>query len=258
MSNDHRYGAVVNTHSSYHDILSVFLETYNRYMTGTELCVFSIEDLPGLGGDQIKLLKYTSKNFRDQYLECLLQVPYDYILTFNDDYFLMGSPQHSEISSCIDVLASTEYSHIRFVRGPNLATPAKLNNLYQIDNKKPYFFSQTLSLWKRADLIRVFDVVGPSGIGRKGNELQFELLANAACRQLELLGLVYFKNERKVGSAHYECNIVPHIVSAIVDGYWNTKEYERELTKIEQEFGLKLNPARYRAPLKAFLTKIFT
>lgn len=226
-------------------------------MSGTKLFVFSNEELPGFVGDHIKLVKYISTNFRDQYRECLLKVPYEYILTFNDDYFLMGSPKYSEISSCIDVLANSKYSHIRFVRGPNFVAPALLKNLYQMNNTKPFFFSQTLSLWKRRDLIRVFDVVGPSGIGRKGNELQFENLANTACRQLDLSGLVYFQNERKVGSAHYECNIIPHIVSAIVDGYWNTKEYANELAKIEHEFGVQLNPARYRSSLISYLRKIF-
>lgn len=226
-------------------------------MPGTKLFVFSNENLPEPVSDDIKLVKYISTNFRDQYRECLLQVPFDYILTFNDDYFLMDSPKYSEISSCIDILANSKYSQIRFVRGPNFVAPPLLKNLYQMNNMRPYFFSQTLSLWKRIDLIRVFDVVGPSGIGRKGNELQFENLANTACRQLDLSGLVYFQNERKVGSAHYECNIIPHIVSAIVDGYWNTKEYVNELAKIEREFGVQLNPARYRPSLMSYLRKIF-
>ncbi len=257
MNNNHRCGAIVNTHSTYHDVLSIFLKKYRRHVSGIELFVFSNEDLSEHDGYQYQLLKYTADNFRDQYLQCLMQVPYDYILTFNDDYFLTGSPRYDEISRCIDVLASTQYSHIRFVRGPNFSTPVEYSNLYLTDIKMPYFFSQTLSLWKREELIRVFEAVVPSGIGRKGKELQFEVLANAACEKMELSSLVYYENEKKVGSAHYECNLIPHIVSAIVDGYWNTKEYSRELYNIEQELGVKLNPKRFRSPISALISKIF-
>lgn len=258
MNNDRRYCAVVNTHETYHDVLSVFLKTYKRHVKGIELFVFSNKNVEECDGVGIHFFKYTAENFRDQYLQCLLQVPYDYILTFNDDYFLTGSPRYPEISSCVDLLEEGEYSHIRFVRGPNFSMPSRFPNLYPTNNKCPYFFSQTLSLWRRSDLIRVFEAVGPSGIGRKGKEVQFEVIANGACEELGLTGLVYYENERKIGSAHYECNLVPHVVSAIVDGYWNTKEYSAELSEIEQELGIKLNPARYRKPFGAFFSRIFS
>jgi len=257
LNTDRRYCAVVNTHDTYHDVLSVFLKSYKQHVAGIELFVFSNNKFEGCDDEGVHFFKYTADNFRDQYLQCLQQIPYDYILTFNDDYFLTGTPRYEEISRCVDLLEEGEYSHIRFVRGPNFLTPPRSPNLYPTDNKLPYFFSQTLSLWKRSDLIRVFEAVGPSGIGRKGKELQFEVLANQASEELGLTGLVYYENERKVGSAHYECNLVPHIVSAIVDGYWNTKEYSLELSETEKELGLELNPARYRKSLGTFFRRIF-
>jgi hypothetical protein len=238
--------------------MSVFLKSYKQHVAGMELFVFSNKKVDECDGAGIHFFKYTADNFRDQYLQCLLQVPFDYILTFNDDYFLTGSPRYQEISNCIDLLEEGQYSHIRLVRGPNFSSTPRYPNLFPTDNKRPYFFSQTLSLWKRSDLIRVFEAVGPSGIGRKGKELQFEVLANQACEELDLKGLVYYENERKIGSAHYECNLVPHVVSAIVDGYWNTKEYSTELTEIEQELGLGLNPARYRKSFGAFFRRLFS
>lgn len=257
MNTDHRYCAVVNTYETYHDVLSVFLKSYKQHVKGIELFVFSNIKPDNCDADGIHFFKYTADNFRDQYLQCLLNMPFDYILTFNDDYFLTGSPRYQEISGCVDILEKGEYSHIRFVRGPNFSTPQQYPNLFPTDNKRPYFFSQTLSLWRRSDLIRVFEAVGPSGIGRKGKEVQFEVLANQACEDLDLKGLVYYENEKKVGLAHYECNVVPHIVSAIVDGYWNTKEYSEELSEIEKELGLELNPARYRKSLGTLFRSIF-
>lgn len=250
---DSRFCAVVNTHSSYHDVLSVFLKCYSNYVSGIKLYIFSNEEFKDFKLVDAEFVKYSAGNFRDQYLDCLHQVPYEYILTFNDDYFLTSKPRYSEISYCVDILSQSDYSHIRFVRGSNFSPNSKYHRLYPMDNKEPYFFSQTLSIWKRSSLLDVFNAVGPSGIARKKREPQFEVLANNACEQLGLSGLVYYENEKKVGSAHYECRVIPHIVSAIVDSFWNTKEYSRELSKIEEDLGVKLNPRRYPSAIKNFM-----
>lgn len=239
-----RFCAIVNTHSSYHDILDVFLRCYQRYAKGIKLFVFSNECYDGIKSAQAEFIKYSEDNFRDQYLNCLRQIPYEYVLTFNDDYFLIANPGYSEINYCVSILEKSTYSQIRFVRGSNMALEPIFHNLYPLNSSEPYFFSQTLTLWKRASLIKVFEAVAPSGIARKKREPQFEVLANSACEQLGLTGLVYYENEKKVGSAHYECRIFPHIVSAIVDGLWNVKEYAVELRCIERELDLKLNSMR--------------
>jgi hypothetical protein len=253
VTNDKRFCAVVNTHSSYHDVLSVFIKTYQRHVTNVPLYIFTNVEIEGATQGELKILKYASTNFRDQYLECLVQVPFDYILTFNDDYFLTGPPNYSEISRCVDVLSRTNHSQIRFVRGPNFAPEQESTSLHGMSNGKPYFFSQTLSLWKRDALVKIFERVGPSGIARKGTEIQFELLANKVCEELGQTGLVYYETEKKVGVAHYECNIFPHIVSAVVNGYWNTKEYANELRQIESNYGITLTTERYP---RTFLSRI--
>ncbi len=258
LSNGRKYCAVVNSHESYHDVLSVFLRCFSRHAHDIELYVFSNSRLELLGDFDVQFLKYSLNNFRDQYLECLNRVPHDYVLTFNDDYFLTGVPLYEEIEKSVDVLESTDYSHVRFVRGPNFSPTPIYDRLYPLDNKRPYFFSQTLSLWKRAELIRVFESVGPSGIGRKSGEVQFEILANHACRQLGMTGLVYYDGAKKAGSSHYACNVMPHVVSAVVDGFWNRREYSRELKDIELQFQFKLNPARYRSSFNELIGRLIS
>ena len=257
MNIDNRYCAVVNSHASYHDVLVVFLKTFQRHSAEIPLYIFTNRALAPTESDRFQILTYSSENFRDQYMECLLNVPYDYILTFNDDYFLTAPPNYSEISRCVDVLEATEHAQIRFVRGPNFIQEQCEPKLYGLDNKLPFFFSQTLSLWKREELMRIFERVGPAGIARKGNEVQFEVLANSACEKLGLTGLVYYSDERKVGSAHYESNIFPHIVSAVVDRYWNTREYAHELRQVEADYKLYLNPLRHRKSLLKKIGEIF-
>ena len=172
-----------------------------------------------------EVFQYSDGTFRDQYLECLDKVPFEYVLTFNDDYFLNGHPDLKEMNRCFEVLSNQPYSQIRFVRGPNFGDPTEFRKLYELDLNQPYFFSQTLALWEKEDLIRVYEKTPPSGIARKRKELQAEVLSNQACIELGLKGLIYFDDEEKVGSAHFECKIIPHIVSAVVDGFWNINSF---------------------------------
>jgi hypothetical protein len=257
MNFQNRCCAVVNTHSSYHDVLAVFLKSYLRYMKDVDLFVFSDKPFDSFKGSGVYFFKYSSDNFRDQYLECLQRIPYKYLLTFNDDYFLNGFPNYAEISRCIDIMDNNNYSQVRLVRGSNFIPSQVFKDLYLLDINKSYFYSQTLSIWKKNDLVKVFDLVGPSGIGRKKLEPQFEVLANNACREISLSGLVYYKNEKKIGSAHYECSVIPHIVSAIVDGRWNTKEYKVDLKIIERELCVTLNKNRFLKTKKEIFKEFF-
>ena len=250
MDPSNSYCAVVNTHQSYHDVLNIFLKSYFYFLKEIPLFVFTSKSDKNFKEKGFEIFQYSDGTFRDQYLECLDKVPFEYVLTFNDDYFLNGYPDLKEMNRCFEVLSNQSYSQIRFVRGPNFGNPTEFPKLYELDLSQPYFFSQTLALWKKEDLIRVYEKTPPSGIARKRKELQAEVLSNQACIELGLKGLIYFDDEEKVGSAHYECKIIPHIVSAVVDGFWNIKEYETELNDLSNLLSFELSIERLDATNK--------
>ncbi|NVK33306.1 MAG: hypothetical protein HWE23_02430 [Rhodobacteraceae bacterium] len=249
------YCAVVNSHESYHDALKIFLKCFRQKTDNIPLYVCTnTKDGIELTDNEI-LVEYSGKTFSEQGLYSLKNIPFQYILTFNDDYFVTDTPAYSEIDRCIEVLKMSNFSQIRFVRGPNFSAFSGFDRLFKLDNSKPFFFSQTLSLWKRDDLIQVYENTPKSGIARKGNEEQFEVLANRTCARLGLEGLVYYNDEPKEGYFHYECSIMPHLISAIVDGKWNMSEYKIKLEEIFEEFAISTD--RTKGPSNKNVQRLF-
>lgn len=246
---------VVNSHHSYHDVLHIFIALFEIFCPDRKLYILT-DDVEGLGKyKNIKCITYKSDNFRDQYLEAIEKIPEKYLLTFNDDYFISAPPDLLLLDEILGVLKSSNASFIRLVRGPNFGPQTIYRNCYELDISKEYFFSQTLSMWERDRLIDVFRGTRPSGIARKGNEEQFEKLANETCKHFGLKGFVYWNKEAREGNGHYGCSVVPHIVSAVIDGLWNTVEYKAELKALEELLGFNFLESRKMTSFQEFYRK---
>lgn len=236
-----KFAVVVNSHSTYHDVLEVFLSTFREYCPLLKLYIFTDHLDTQLFKNTENVVIYEGNTFRDQFLFGLKQVKEDIILTLNDDYFILSPPKLALLNSFAVKLRQSHYSQIRLHRGPNFGRKTCDNNLHLLDLDSPFFYSQTATLWKLRDLIKLYEGTAPSGIARKGNEQQFEVLANETAKQLKLEGLVYFNGEKKRGKHHFDCSVFPYVASAIVDGRWNFLEYYFELKEIEQKFGCDLS-----------------
>lgn len=258
------FAVVVNSHSSYHDVLKIFLKAFRKYCPSLKLYIFTDRNDRDIFCDNETVIIYQGETFRDQYLFSLNHVNEDIILTLNDDYFIMGEPKWDALCQCVEILKSSEHSQIRLHRGLNFRKIQIHENLYQLDPAGQFFFSQTATLWKKNCLKKIFEQTPPSGIARQGKEVQFETIANLTTRTLGLTGLVYFNNEMKRGRYHYDCSILPHVVSAIVDGRWNFIEYSNELDDISLEFGIDVSVRgknntffyRFLEPFNAYIKRL--
>lgn len=249
---------IVNSHSSYHDVLEIFLKTFHEHCSFLKLYIFTdhFDSNIFIGNENVIL--YEGETFRDQYLFALKSVEEKYVLTLNDDYFIYGKPSIALLNFLLEQIEEKSLAQIRLHRGPNFTKDRLTKNLFKMDLKKPFFYSQTATLWELEALRRLFEATRPSGIARKGNELQFEVLANKTAQRLHLTGAVYFDNERKRGKYHYDCSIFPYIASAIVDGKWNFLEYPDELNEINFRFNCDLSFRGNNAtPFSRFLEPIY-
>ena len=260
----YKFAAVVNSHSSYHDVLKIFLQTFRKYCPSLKLYIFTDRNEPDTFLSEETVIIYQGDTFRDQYLFGLKHVSEDIILTLNDDYFITGIPDWNTLSSCVEILQSSEYSQIRLHRGLNFSETKISDNLYQLDPNAEFFFSQTATLWKKDSLKNIFENTAPSGIARQRKVVDFESFANNTTSALGLSGLVYFNNEEKRGMYHYDCSILPHVVSAIVDGRWNFLEYKNELEDLSLEFDIEVSVRgknssffyRFLEPANAYIKRL--
>jgi hypothetical protein len=235
------FSIVVNTVSSCSDIWEMFFNQLEKHFPNQKIYVFS--DVKDKIYEKYNLILYDKNlDFRTQYYESLKQVKEKYCLNMNDDYILYDKVNIDSLINIIDVLKNDEnISFVRVGKGYNHTNLIYKNNLYYLDNKNPFFYSQTVSIWKTETLLKIHDICPPSGIGRKNNEPQLEVVANDVCRSLKIIGLYHYDNEKLRGLYHYDSNIFPYIASALVGGKWNISEYPNELTPLLEKYEINKN-----------------
>jgi len=226
---------VVNTHSSNEECLKLFffcLETYVGADYFNRVYVFcdKLIDTP----EYATVIQYAPEdNYRDQMVGCLKQVKEDVILYANEDYLFYDDADLDKASKLMDVL-NEGYSFVKFCHTDIEDYYEVKHNLFLIDKSCRNNFSQTLSFWKTADFLKIHENCPPSEIGAKGDTGgHLEVLAQGVCRKMNIKGVCYYNDEPKRGMVHFDCNVFPHIASAIERGQW-TKAYPKELEKIRK------------------------
>jgi hypothetical protein len=216
----------------------MFFGQLEKYYPGNKVYVFT-DDRKGIP-DSYNVIRYDPRdNFRTQYLNCLKTVKEDFLLYLNEDYILYDDVKKDLINEYVSILSKDgTISFIRLTRGDNF-TSLKYKDredLFYLDNKSEFFFSQTAAIWKRAVLEKIHEMGPDLHIAGKRTKLQFEVEANKVCSTLDIKGLVAYNNEPKRGLVHYDSIVFPYIASALVKGKWNLGEYEKELMPILVEY----------------------
>ncbi|MBI5575404.1 MAG: hypothetical protein HY896_03455 [Deltaproteobacteria bacterium] len=230
----------VNTVSTSRDLWKMFFGQLEKHYPGNKVYVFT-DEADGMPAG-CEVVRYDPRdNFRTQYLKCLKSVKEDFIMNFNEDYILYGDVDRDAVGEYVSLLSKDDsISFIRFTRGSNF-TPSRYGNredLFYLDNRAEYFYSQTVAIWKKPVLEKIHEIGPDLHIAGKRTKLQFEVEANKVCARIDIKGLVSYRKEPKRGLVHYDSSVVPYIASALVKGKWNLGEYEKELGPILAEYGI--------------------
>lgn len=232
---------VVNTHSSCQDLWSIFFSEFEKFFPNQKIYVFS-DTAEGLPNGVNPVIYSNNDSYRTQYLKCLTQVEEDYCITLNEDYILYDQVLIDKIESCINFLEeNNSFSFVRLTKGIEYGEPQISENIYEMNNRNMWFFSQVATIWRTKDLKLVHEKCPESGMAFKIAGPQLELVANDICRQLDLKGTFYYDNDKKRGQDHYDSKIFPYIATACVKGKWNLLEYGSELQPLLDFYGIDKN-----------------
>jgi len=232
---------VVNTFSSYSDIWEMFFKQLEKHFPNQKVYVFSDEDNKLF--EKYNVVIYDKDlDFRTQYYECLKSVGEKYCLNMNDDYIMYYDVNVGVIHKLLDYLEKNlDISFIRVAKGYNNTEKMADKDLYFLDLNFPFFYSQTVSIWRTETLLKIHELSPKSSIARKDNLPQLEVVANEICKSLKLNGLYHYDKEPKRGSSHYDSYIFPYIASALVSGKWNFSEYNKELLPLIEKYNINVN-----------------
>tara|TARA_R110002074_G_scaffold368750_1_gene543305 strand:+ start:367 stop:1101 length:735 start_codon:yes stop_codon:yes gene_type:complete len=230
---------VVNTHSSYSDLWDIFFDQLEKYFPEVKTYVFSDK---GEFDSKYEVCYYDNEqNFRSQFLSCIGNVDEEYCIFISEDYFLYDRPDENILKRYIKVLDDCPYlSFIKLLKGMSFEEPRFKNyeDLYELSNYLPYFYSQSSSLW-RTEHLEVIFLNGPDlHIAGTDETQQFEVAANKVCQDLGMRGLYCYHGEPKRGIYHYDSVVFPHIATAIVKGKWNLSEYKEELQPLLDHYNI--------------------
>ena len=230
---------MVNTHSSYGDLWPIFFDQLEKYFPYVKTYVFSDT---GEFDAKYEAHYYDGKqNFRSQFLSCINKVSEEYCIFISEDYFLCGEPDKDILMKYMEILDEYNYlSFIKLLKGMSFGEPKfkDHDDLYELSNSLPYFYSQSSSLWRTRHLEAIFQNGPDLHIAGTVADQQFEIAANKTCQEMGLRGLYCHHGEPKRGIYHYDSKVFPHIATAIIKGKWNLSEYSKELYPLLERYNI--------------------
>ena len=230
---------VINTFSKYSDVWQMFFDSLDKHFPDIKRYVFVDQGEPDKKSTTIHYKK--EDLFRTQFISCIEKVPEKYCIFISEDYVLYDDVRTDLLERYRDVLDENKnLSFIKLVKGMDFGEPRYKNHddLYQMSNVFPYFYSQSASLWRTRDLEKIFKKTKDSHIAGQDMSQQLEILANNTCQMLDIQGLYCYNGERKIGIYHHDNIVFPHIATALVKGKWNLSEYGDKLAPLLEKYGI--------------------
>ena len=230
---------VINTFSEYSDVWQMFFDSLDKHFPDIKRYVFVDQGEPDKKSTTIHYKK--EDLFRTQFISCIEKVPEKYCIFISEDYVLYDDVRTDLLERYRDVLDENKnLSFIKLVKGVDFGEPKYKNydDLYQMSNVFPYFYSQSASLWRTRDLEKIFKNTKDSHIAGQDMSQQLEILANNTCQMLDIQGLYCYNGERKIGIYHHDNIVFPHIATALVKGKWNLSEYGDKLAPLLEKYGI--------------------
>ena len=230
---------VINTFSKYSDVWQMFFDSLDKHFPDIKRYVFVDQGEPDKKSTTIHYKK--EDLFRTQFISCIEKVPEKYCIFISEDYVLYDDVRTDLLERYRGVLDENKnLSFIKLVKGMDFGEPRYKNHddLYQMSNVFPYFYSQSASLWRTRDLEKIFKNTKDSHIAGQDMSQQLEILANDTCQMLDIQGLYCYNGERKIGIYHHDNIVFPHIATALVKGKWNLSEYGDKLRPLLEKYGI--------------------
>ena len=235
---------VVNTTTKNRDLWDIFFDSLDKYFSIVKTYVV-VDKTDYKFPHNCQILNYNNEDkFRTQFLSCIGDVKEEYCIFISEDYILYDIPNNELLKEYADILDKHRYlSFIRLLRGMSFGEPNfdGHNDLYELSNVFPYFYSQSATLWRTKHLEAIFFNGPDLHIGGTEENKQFEIAANEVCQQLNMKGLYCYHGEPKRGIYHYDSIVFPHIATAIVKGKWNLSEYREELIPLLEKYNIDIS-----------------
>jgi len=239
---------IINTISKNKDVWPMFfgqLEKHSskEFFHKKYVFVDQNDDIP----DDYEVILYEKdKMYREQFASSIADIREEYCIYISEDYILYENIDEDLISEYMKILEQEKnLSFIRFVKGGivdlNYLQYQNYDNLYELYNFLPYFYTNQAAIWKTRDLEKIHQEGPNLHIGNTDYENSFEFQATKTCEHLGIKGVFCYYGEPKRGMYHHDSQVFPHICTALVKGKWNIAEYKEELMPLLTQYQINID-----------------
>jgi hypothetical protein len=218
------------THNEYSDIWPLYFGRLDKHVNYQKSYIFLDEQSDKIEDKHIQLVNNDKEPFYKRFMDCLNQIDEEYVLYLQEDHIFYDDCQEHELDRVFEFLKNNDYSCVRLIKSGELGGPQIAENLYEIPKNSTYSFSQQSAIWKRADLLKLFELYKPN------TYRDVEAFGSTAMRYARLKSCYYYNNEPQRGSLHYDSSIFPYVATAVCKGQWNLSQYPKILKEALEEY----------------------
>lgn len=168
-----------------------------------------------------------------QYVRALDQIPEDYVIYLQEDFFLYKDINHELLERAVDLLKNSDYDYVRLIRC-GYQTPLDKHvkdNFFEVDMATQDAFSMQATLWKKSRMRQLYTHVA----SQKWLEGEHW---NVGARQVGIKGVFTWNGEPKVGAFHYDSVIWPYVCTAVNKGQWSMDQYPDVMNRLVKEYNI--------------------
>ena len=238
---------VLYTHTDYSDCWLMYFEQINKYSDIFEKKYVFVNAIDSRIPSSYEQIVYDEReSYTNRLLSCVEKLSVSHIFFEHEDMIILSSPEVSQIKIFAEMLKRTSFDNfrrskfdvIKLVNGGKYYS-TKVNSkqtkfLRRISRLSPWIFSIQPSLWSTSSLISLLRLHQNRSIW------EFEIEAQRSMRKFKFRSAILVEPTAKKGTSHFESNIYPYVATAVVKGKWNLLEYEIELTRLADEYGIDL------------------
>jgi len=235
------------SHSSYSDIWEMYYGQYKKHASFLNHYMMINEVNDDFPENCIPLENNEDEKFYKRLTGCLSRLDNKNIIYSHEDFILYGNVSEVYLDALTDFLNQSDYSFIRLIKSGFASNWPSGNlveddlNLYEIPMVSPYVFSLQAAIWKRQDLIRLFEFYRPKDL------MASEVQGSNACRAINMKGCYIYDDEEKRGNLHYDSSGFPYVSTALHGGShgrparWQMSLYPDELGRLTKEYNIDVN-----------------
>ena len=223
------------TNTEYSDIWPPYFGRLEKHFPNFEKSYLFVNEYSDLVPERhTQLINDENDLFYKRFLKGLSEVEEEYILYMQEDHIFYDDVDHAKIEELLSFLKESEFSFIRLIKSGELYGNEIQDNIFEIPLHSPYVFSQQSAIWKKEDLVKIFNFFKPK------TYRDVESYGSIAMRNLRKSGCYYHDGGEQRGSLHFDSNIFPYIATAVCKGKWNLNQYPEELGLALKEYDIDI------------------